>query len=495
LRRWRWSNGLGAVVLPALFAGGELAWAYLWLAWFCGLEVAAFDRPALSWPASAGILALAIALARRLLRRETAEPRAALAMVGYGAVVVAAAAWLEHGRPTPSTSDLVHLPDQLAHAGAADTALLFGAYLWWRGAVIAREHLHFDDAEFRFVLGLGAITGALTLTGITGSALGRVPTALLVLQFFACALPALALARLEDIRRERLGDGGGPGLSREWLGVLGLTVVGILVLALVLVGTVSSDVARALSAVLNVAADGLVLVLLYTVFLPLGFVVALLVFVLRAAITLLRGGRAQPFAPPPSPEEWLQPTDRNGGRHLPPFLLTTSKWVLLALVAAIVAVVIGRAMFRYRRGRGEEVEEIHESLWQGSVLAVLWAWLLALVGRLRRRPLEPTVTVTRPAESTDPEARTVREIYRDWLAAAATLGRPRAPDETAHEFLAAGRALLPEATGDLVALTRAYEAARYGAPPLPAPMTAAARSAWRAIRARLSAPADGGERP
>ena len=486
LKRWSWSSWSRAVILPALLGGGELAWAYLWLAWFCALPFAGFTRTAMSWPAAALVLALAIGATRLAFRWGLSDRQSAAALLTAGVAVVLLVTWLEHGRHAPQPADLVHLPDRIGSAGAANVAALFGAYLWWRGIAIARNPLHFDDASVRFIFGLAALTGALALTGMSGSSLNRVTTALLALQFFACSLIALALTRLEDIRGESAGDSAGLGLSREWVGVLLLTVAGILVLSLVLTATASADVARALSAALNLAADGLILVV-YAIALPIGVLVALFVYALRALVRLLGGGQQEPFQPPPALTDLRDQVQQGNAHHLPAVLLTAGKWALLVLVVGVVATVIVRAVFRYRSRRGLDIEEIHESIWPGgSALSALWAWLLALLSRLRPRP--PIVAPVEPAyagEPADPDVRTVREVYRAWLTAAEALGQPRPAQQTAAEFLATGQRLVPDAALELARLTEVYETARYGPPPLPHTETDTARAAWLVIRRRL----------
>lgn len=484
-------------VIAALLAGSELAWAYLAMAWYSRLPATAFGRTALSWPAAALLLALALATARRLLRSRWSEQRAAVGILVAGAWLVPTVVWLEYGHRLPHGTDLSHLPDRLAHAPAAASALLFGAFLWWRGVAIARSSLHFDDAYERLVLGVAALIAVLVLGAATGAAPDHAVTAALVLQFFACTLPALAITRLEDIRRQRMRDGAGPTLSREWLTVLGLTVAGILALAVLLAATVSGDVARALTALLD-AGSVLLIVLVYAVALPMGLLAAVVIWLLRGLIALLGGSHPPPPQPLPSPDEFRQQAN-TATHHMPPVLLLAGKWLLLGLVLAVVATVIVRAVFRYRRGPEEEFEEVRESLWPGGgLLALLGRWLRRLLHRLsgrRRRAAAPAVAPAPTAPTADPEARTVRAMYRAWLAAAARRGRPRRPPQTPAEFLEEARDLVPDGTTELATLTRSYEVARYGAPPLPPSVTAEAQAAWARLRGRLAASRAGAAGP
>ncbi len=487
-KRWSWFEATWAVI-ATLLAGSELAWAYLALAWYSRLPATAFARTALSWPAAALLLGLAVVTARRLLRGRWTERRAAVAVLVAGALLVPTTVWLEYGHRLPRGTDLLHLPERLAHAPAAASALLFGAFLWWRGAAIARSPLHFDDAYERLVVGVAALIAVLALGAATGAAPDHAVTAALVLQFFACTLPALAITRLEDIRRQRASDATGPAFAREWLTVLGLTVAGILALAALLAGTVSADVARALTAVME-AGSVLLIVLVYAVALPMGLLATVLIWLLRGMIALLGGSRPPPPQPLPSPDEFRQQADA-AAHHLPPVLVLAGKWLLLGLVVAVVAAVIVRAVFRYRRGPAEDYEEVRESLWPGGGLrALIGRWLRRLLQRLGgrwRRATTPAAASVPAARTADPEARTVRAMYRAWLAAAARRGRPRRPPQTPSEFLEEARDLVPDGVTELVTLTRLYEVARYGAPPLPPSVTAEAQTTWSRLRQHLLA--------
>jgi hypothetical protein len=482
-RRSSWRRAPRGAAPPLLFAGGELAWAFLWLGWFCHLAFVRLNRPAFSWPLAALILGLALAVTHRSMGsgdRVGANRRAAIMILATGAVTIIAATWLSFGVPAPRLRSLIDLPDVLGNVPGVDVALAFGVYLWWRGIAIARNPLHFEDATTRLAFGAAALVAGLALGGASGSTIGAGATVLLAVEFFACTLPALALARLEDIRRDRVADSAGLALSREWLGVLGLVVLGILLLAAVLTAAVSRDAERLIAMALNTTADAL-LVVVYVVLLPVGLLVWGAVIVGQFLVGLFSGGHVQSPPPPISTEPFGQ-QPAAGTTHLPVAVTAIGKWLLLALVVAAVATVILRAVFRYQRSRGVEVEEVHESIWPGgSLWLALWAWLRALIGRLRRHkaPSMQGLAIVEDA-SHSAEAASVRAIYRRWLVAAASLGRGRRPQETPNEFLSVGRELLPMAGAELAVLTHAYETARYAASSGEAQLSAA-RAAWHRI--------------
>jgi len=478
---WR-SSGLQALLL-CLFATSELACSYLWLGWLSGRTLADLPATAVSWPLSIALMLLALIVGRRLLDSALDERRAAGIVVACAVVTAILTAWQTAGYPTPHIRDILGLPDALARTPAADLALLFVAWIWWRSVAIARSDLHFEDASLRLTVGTIACTLALALSEASGTTLTSTALIGLILLFFACALHAVALARLRDVRIDLGGKEMLPA-SREWLGMLSLVVASIIALAVLLSAVTLLDARHAIVAILNPLADAL-LVALYVVLLPIGFLAALAIYALRALIALTGGNHLEPFSPPPSPTDLVQNRHMSAGSGIPPALVATGKWAVLGVITLIAIAVIVRAVFRYQRQRGSGVEEFHESLWPGgSPWVALLRWLRDLFRRTRALPVPASAHTTAPAR--DPGALTVRELYRRWLTTAAARGYPRAPNETADEYLATGLQIVPDAADALQILTRAYDRARYGPQPPDPTLPEAARDAWQQIATTLA---------
>jgi Domain of unknown function (DUF4129) len=73
----------------------------------------------------------------------------------------------------------------------------------------------------------------------------------------------------------------------------------------------------------------------------------------------------------------------------------------------------------------------------------------------------------------------VRQIYARLQRLAATIGYPRAPQQTPIEYLRVLSAAMPNLTNDFTDITAAYLQARYGAVPAPGPAVLAATNAWK----------------
>jgi len=105
-----------------------------------------------------------------------------------------------------------------------------------------------------------------------------------------------------------------------------------------------------------------------------------------------------------------------------------------------------------RRPRGDEDEE-RESVWARDSL-------LKGLRRLFLRRQRARMAVEDKAGTSGGQA--IRMIYRRLLRAAADAGVPRRMDQTPREFQRVVEPVTREAEDDLRALTRAYEAVRYG---------------------------------
>lgn len=485
MRSLSWRNFLPRALLLALFAGSELACAYLWLGVASGRGLAALRAPAISWPASLLIMLYALILSRWLLASTISERNAATIVALCACATALLAAWIAAGTPAIRPGDVPGLPDALARTPAADLALLFVAWLWWRSATIARSDLHCEDATLRLSVGAIACALALALGEAVGTVLPPAARLGLVLLFFVCALLAVALARLRDVRVDLGGDETSL-LNRGWFGVLGLIIAAILAIALLLGSLALLDARQTLTALLTPLAD-ILFVALYIVLLPIGFLAALAIYALRALIALSGDHHiGEPFSPPPSPGDLLANRHPGAARGMPPALVTPAKWALLGVIAFIVMALIVHAVFRYQQQRERGIEEIHESLWPGgSPWAALMRWLRRLFRRARVAPMLASTNLAVPA-ARDPTALTVRELYCRWLAAAAARGYPRPPSETADEYLTTGLRIVPGAADALHTLTRTYDRARYGPQPFDCSLPEEARDAWQQIDATLA---------
>lgn len=463
----------------------EWAWVYPWLAWWTG--PAAFRlgsplTPATAWVViSAGVIVAASGWPR--LPARILQPVALL--VGLG--VVGLGLWRDHFAGGVGWGWLAVLGQALLDTFREPTALAVGFWaglgLYWRGITVGTAEADYDDLYREFSVGLGAQVVLFFVNRLRPDpAVGQVTLGYLVV-LATVALAALALARLDEVlRRVRRAGGEGPGLSGPWLLTLAATVVAILAGALAAAFVVLQEPPAGVRAALGLLGQ-LLMGALFVILLPLGLLAELLVIVLGPLVrrfwfqlqvpTLSQFGEEAGQARP-GPVELL-----------PPAVLQGLRWLLVAAILVLALGLVALAVTRYRRRRAEaEVEEVRQSLWSWrEALAGLRARLRALLDRLRPKRVSPAPAGVGPGLS--PEARTVREIYREFLKLMGELGRPHRPDETPFEFLARVRSDLPGVEAEAEEVTAAYVRVRYGERPLPRPAAGRIREAWVKIRRSL----------
>lgn len=451
---------------PILLAvwGMEAAWlgqAASWLEWLA--------RDQISWPVVALIVLLAAMSTRALLG--TPWPILRVRLVGA----------------------LLALMCIIALVPRASFGLLLAGVAWYRGAGIGRSHLLIDDVFRHFTVGCIALV-------VLGLARAAWPAAAPpgggtegVIAFFACGLIALALARLELLKRGRAAGGEGSGaVGRHWMGLLAITTLGILGAAILLAGAVSfqvlADITRLMGGALSLG-----LLAIVALMLPIVFLMEQLIYGIRWLLSAL-GVAPEPTPPvPPEPMNFEELQEQIEDRGLAPEILLAAQAIGIGLLIALAITVLVLALFRYRAAREELVEEERESIWSWrEAWAALVASLHAFWQRLLRRGRPEAASAAGPqwAEATEPAARTVREIYRAFLGWSAQRGVQRRTDQTPYEFLADLAGGMPEARDDAGAITEAYVPVRYASGPVADTMVEAAQAAWARLK---DAPIDNGE--
>lgn len=436
----------------------EAAWLGQLAAW-----IERLTREPVSWPLFLLLLVLAAGSTRLLL--SSSWPLARVRLLGAALAVVSVTALVPR----------------------FGLGLALAAVAWYRGVGIGRSPMLIDDVFGYFTMGsialvvLGLFRAAWPEAAPAGS--GTIP----VLAFFGAGLVALALARLELLRRRRpAGDEAPPAVGRQWMGLLTLTSFGVLGVSVLLAGLVSFQVLADLTGLLGSALRLLFLVII-ALALPLVFLMEQLVYGVRWLLAAL-GIVPEPVQPrPPEPLDFqeLQEQAENGG--LPPEVIVLGQFVGIGLLAAVAIIVLVLALFRYRASQEQAVEEERESVWSwrdawaGIVLGLKSLW-----DRLLRRswPASALGGTYRWAEPSEPAARTVRETYRALLHWAAQRGLPRRTEQTPYEFLGALTDALPEAGQEAAAITAAYVPVRYAQGPVERGLVREAEAAWERLRER-----------
>ena len=424
--------------------GGRLSLAAIDLAWLTPC----------SWVAAslAGVDATRAALAVVPLYGLGAALSAALSLrpppplVGNAAALLVAlmalafSLWAALYAPLPpldaawASAALTALRDSPFRFPADIVVLVAGALFYWRGSWLFRVLPDRGSAGASFQVGLVALALAAWAGGGRYGALGLGWT----FAYLAVGLLALAAARGRELGLAR--DAG----ARAWSGIFtGLLLVGALTLVGAGLWLAPSLVAAAVEGVDR-------------------FLAALHAFMLWLAHLF------GPHQPPPVPVE-PQP-GRSGEMPSIRQLLEVPEvvrrvggaLVLIGMALPLIHILLRFLAEAWRRlWEPFYVADVSVERWQGegaglrdAVRRLLWR-----LGRLLWRGAGG-----RPLDG-DPRGWPVRLAYRNLLRAGAKRGAPRPAAATAAEHLEALRRAFPDDGDDLVAITRAYERARYGAQP------------------------------
>jgi uncharacterized protein DUF4129 len=388
----------------------------------------------------------------------------------------------------------------LASAGETGSPVVLAllvAWLWWRGLLLSRGRVTRERMYRRFIVALGVTIAALAgASAVQGEARGLTVSYLALL--FAALLFAgtmgLTLAQTRDASYEmRISYRGQQPLStppvftRSWLAAsLGLSL-GLSLLALLLATLISRESVRILAVATNNIVNGLITGVEFV----LTPIFTLIYLILNKPIEWIadffhRLGPPKPLAIP-TPPGACKPTAVVGTpasgvpassascapppSHAPMTSLLPAEWLTvmrlgtIILVVIVVLVVLARVLSRFTQARRVRAFSDERSMLDAR--EILSSQLRRFLDTFRRKPPEvaPITDALAPGS--------VRQVYRDTLAAAADRGRGRRAAETPREYqrritsddpLRPGSEPPPGVAGALADLTHAYEQARYGQP-------------------------------
>ncbi|HEY6103278.1 MAG TPA: DUF4129 domain-containing protein [bacterium] len=438
--------------LPAGLVAIELCWLYPWLLLFTGAFYGADIPPLLSGGSAFALLAMGFLTVRFVLARPWSLAAARTAVVAVGLTSGLTAVKLTY-YPQHAAWDLRWLPilirtahDALPVIVPAVMASLLAALLWWRGIVLGeREFTHFE-IERAFRRGVGWTIVFMIFFAIYGDARGFAAAAgapAYLLGFFSLGLVMLAVTRLLAIWQESQTDEAQAlAANRHWLlllvGVVGVILTG----ATLFSGIVHVQFRPAILRILAPLAPVVEFVFL------VAFSIAL---VIARAILYVLSHFPRRYNPADRPPESGRPLEELL-RELPPAVVTTARWGMVALVVGLLILLIAIAVVRSRRRAKKPGEDERESVWSTPLL-------LAGLGQAWRN-LWARLRAAR-SESEAESVGAMRAIYRELLRIGAGLGIARRPSETPYEYRPRLSTRLPDGSQDIASLTEAYVRVRY----------------------------------
>ena len=473
----------GFVMLRALLPAGavaiEFCWLYPWLLLFTGAFYGPGTSPLLSGSAAFVLLAAGFATVRIALARPGPLSTARTVVVGVGLAVGLGVVKAAYYPSTPAW-DLrwIMVLAQAAHDALpvvtpAVLAALLAALLWWRGVILGeREFTHFE-IERAFRRGVAWTILFVVLFAIYGDARGFAIAAsapAYLLGFFSLGLIMLAVTRLLAIWQEsQADDAQALAANRHWLLLLVAVVGLILTGASLFSGAVSLQFRPGILRILAPLAP--VVEFLFLIAFSIALVIArAIIYVLSQFPRRFSAADQPPGAARPL-EELL--------RQLPPGVVTTARWGMVALIVGLLIVFIAITVVRGRRRAKKPGEDERESVWSTPLLlaGLGQAWR-NLWARLRQAPSE------RETETVG----TIRAIYRELLRIGTALGVGRRPSETPYEYRPRLSTRLPAGAEEVSSLTEAYVRVRYSLDSPSAAEVDAAREALDRLKTSAEPP-------
>lgn len=471
-------------LLPVTRAAMEFCWLYPWLV-VLGGGLYGVTGPLLSAGWALLMLLGAQVSLRPILERGGSLLRSRVALVGAGVVLGFVAIHQQYYQHAPLWNPawigmlLRATHDALPEVPKAVTAAFVATCLWWRGLVLGSREVGAIEVEQAYKTGVGMIVLYVIAAAIYEDTRGfqaagpELPGSMFA--FFFLGLSALALARLATIWDRGRPEERSQVPGRAWL----LLVVGVVSMILLAASTMAGLAAADVSKYFVVALRPLLPVLEF-VFIVLFFVAGLIV---RVAIAILsRIPRRDVGDVQTAPTFFDDLLRRLREIEVNPQVIEGARWGMVVALLALLIIGMAVTIVLLRRRERKKDDDEHESVW--SVRDVL----AGLVGRLLRLRRRRSPGHERPI----PEATAIRRIYRELLRLGAGLGAPRPVWATPHEHAPRLRDALPNATGDVGALTWVYERVRYGGWRPNASDVREAEAALERAKATVAAPADSG---
>jgi hypothetical protein len=478
---------LATVIYPLSVVLMEVFWVYPWLAWLGSWPMFAVSRPVLSLASVAITLAASLLVTRLTIRQEWPLWRIRSVIIGGGLVVILLVLAVDYraGYGFLSGSWFGHIFQVLGATFVSPQPIVIAIpvllYLWWRGMILGQTTSYFRDIYRTFILGMVVLI-ILIIAWQTSASSERFAApgtdiGWYIMAFFFFGLISIAVCHLYLMRSSMPREEA--RLTSVWRSLpimLGVIVVVVLVgfgVASVFSPELFESIGQAFRAI-----GGFLGKIIGYILVPIIYIAGWLVRLIKYILSLLSGnqGESQPFEPGEQPD-WGDITPAN----IPPWVTEGLKWLVVALIVALVLFVLYKAVSRIRGRRPrDEIEEIHESLWSWKGLR---DDLKGLFKNLFKKK-EAAPAAYRFDEDVKGEM-DIREIYRHLQWEGKRSGIPRRRHETASEYASQLERGVPDSTAPVDDITRMYENVRYGERDVPGEQVHKANNLWQTLKAML----------
>lgn len=338
-------------------------------------------------------------------------------------------------------------------------------FFCWRGIRLSRTEIEPSAVYKMLRLGVGVILAVIILqTGSGVKSPDELMLLLLIPLFLSFALVAHGLAHVLFTRRAHPVGLQGSVVAQERALLTMISIIGaLLLICSLLIGSLASpeflvQMQHAL-AFLGLAYDWIIGVLVNVVV----FLLTPLFWLLSPLFTRFQFPNVK-LPPLPSSQPLLIKQHPNTPPEIIAAIAAALRVVLPFLFIALIFFLIWLALRRRRITLVRRNEDLTESLWSWELfLAQMKAFFLAFWRHFFPKPALQPVQAEVAEVSGEPNARSIREIYRALLKWSAGRGYPREKDETPYEFRQRLNEHIPLVEAELSTVTEAYNALRYGA--------------------------------
>ena len=468
----------------------ESFWIFPWLLWIGLWPYFDVEGPALSLISVIAVLVASLLITRIVTKQKWPIWLIRTVIIGFGVIIMFLVLRIEHtagfgifdsgwyGFAGNTLGNFFGSPHPM---GVAIAAMI---YLWWRGIGLGRSTSQFRGIYSSFLTGLTFLILLIIMWRLTSGedtyATPGSEIALYVIAFFFFSLISIAVGHLFMMHRSMPTEEAALTSGWRWLPMMLGVIGGMVIVGFVVAIAFSEDLFETLKTGFGYITDGMGQ-LVEWLSVPLNWIIELIANFIRWFFDTFRGEPGQSYnLTAGSPFDDAE----TGQFNFSPEAVAAIKWLIVALVIAVIIFFLARAISRYLGSRkGDEIEEIHESVWDINEIGDDFRKFFKNLGNMfKRKPRAGPGYLfnTKPGEKMD-----MREIYRHLLWEGRNSGIPRRKHETVTEYARRLEKTIPDGTQPVDTITSLYSDVRYGDIHLEEEKEDNANSLWDTLRNML----------
>jgi len=466
----------------------ESFWVFPWLLWIGTWQMFSGERPAISLGSLIIVLVVSLVITRIATRQNWSLWLMRSVIIGSGLIAIFVVLRIEY----PTEPGFVNvgwfgffgesLANTFSNPHPLTIALPVLIYLWWRGIILGRTTSYFRDIYTSFIMGMVFLIALIIIWQITSDDSTEGPGAeigLFVIAFFFFGLISIAICHLSQMHQSMPREEAALTSIWRWLPMMLGVVGGLIAVGFVVATVFSKDFFQIIEKGTKYVGEGFSKIIEF-IAVPLDWIFTAIMAVIQWFIDIFRQDEVLPPEDVAAGSPFEDVT--RGDFAIPPGVETAIKWVIAALIISVVVFFLAKAISRYLgRKEKDDIEEIHESLWNFKDIRNDFRMFFKSLGQKFRRKPKPAMAGY-PFED-NPEGRLdIRDIYRYLLWEGKRSGIPRRRQETVTEYAERLRKLVPEGTEPVNQITDLYSGVRYGEIQEPEERVDNANTLWQKVR-------------